>query len=63
MTALEFLRIVIRINVPTGDASQASSNDEAKQRQLILNETPPMFGEDSSSSDEKGLVSPLLKGN
>ena len=29
----------------------APRNDEAKQRQLILNETPPMFGEDSSSSE------------
>ena len=42
---------VLRINVPTGDASQTNSNDEAKQRQPILNETPPMFGEDSSSSE------------
>ena len=29
----------------------APRNDEAKQRQLILNKTPPMFGEDSSSSE------------
>ena len=45
------IRTVLRINVPTGDASQTNSNDEAKQRQPILNETPPMFGEDSSSSE------------
>ena len=42
---------VLRINVPTGDASQTNSNDEAKQRQPILNETPPIFGEESSSSE------------
>ena len=45
------IRTVLRINVPTGDASQTNSNDEAKQRQPILNETPPMLGEDSSSSE------------
>jgi len=45
------IRTVLRINVPTGDASQTNSNDEAEQRQPILNETPPMFGEDSSSSE------------
>jgi len=33
----------LRINVPTGDASQTNTNDGAKQRQPILNETPPMF--------------------
>jgi len=53
----------LRINVPTGDASQTNSSDEVNQRQPILNETPPIFGEESSSADEKGLVSPLLKGN
>ena len=45
------IRTVLRINVPTGDASQTNSNDEAKQRQPILNETPPIFGEESSSSE------------
>ena len=54
---------VLRINVPTGDASQTNSSDEANQRQPIFNETPPIFREESSSADEKGLVSPLLKGN
>ena len=33
------------------------------QRQPILKKTPPIIGEESSSADEKGLVSPLLKGN
>ena len=49
------IRTVLRINVPTGDASQTNSNDGAKQRQPILNETPPMFGEDSSSSETASL--------
>jgi len=54
---------ILRINVPTGDASQTNSSDEVNQRQPILKKTPPIIGEESSSADEKGLVSPLLKGN
>ena len=57
------IRTVLRINVPTGDASQTNSSDEVNQRQPILKKTPPIIGEESSSADEKGLVSPLLKGN